>query len=41
MNHIDKNDQNCLFWAASSGSLEICKLLVQHNIDFNLKDGNK
>ena len=41
VNHIDQNGQNSLFWAAGGGHLEMCKFLVQHNIDYNLKDGNK
>lgn len=33
VNHLDKNGQNCLFWAAKEGHLEMCKLLVNRGCD--------
>lgn len=41
MNHIDANNQNCLFWSAGGGHLEMCKFLVNNNVNFNKVDGNK
>lgn len=36
VNHIDKNGQNCLFYAA--GFLEMCKFLVNSGVNFQRVD---
>lgn len=33
--------QNCLFWAAGEGHLEMCRLLVNHGANFQQVDINK
>lgn len=41
VNHIDSNGQNCIFWAASHGHEEMCKLLVNRNTNFSQIDNNR
>ena len=41
VNHIDSNGQNPIFYPAAKGYLEMCKLLVNRNANYQLVDKNK
>jgi len=41
VNHKDKNNQTCLFYAAREGRIEACKQLVQLGIDVQHQDKKK
>jgi len=41
INHKDKNNQTCLFYAAREGHYETCKLLIQMGIEIFHQDNLK
>ncbi len=41
VNHKDANGQSCLFYAAKSGSLDICRLLAKYNCNMLHQDKNR
>jgi ankyrin repeat protein len=41
VNHKDGNGQTCLFYAASSGNLDVCRLFVDFGVNVAVLDRNR